>query len=94
MNIIKTDYFGEVESIRLGYGPIGPPLMSVFMYIRNKLQFLEDLYGNIRKLAEKGFSEKEVIKALDPKNDRRVKWLTMGNVSFANMVRSAMAEIK
>lgn len=33
MNIIKTDYFGEVESIRLGYGPIGPPLMSVFMYV-------------------------------------------------------------
>ncbi|MGD9227108.1 MAG: hypothetical protein PVF26_11450 [Desulfobacterales bacterium] len=33
MNIIKTDCFGGVESIRLGYGPIGPPLMSVFMYI-------------------------------------------------------------
>jgi hypothetical protein len=58
--------------------------------IRNKLQFLEDLYGNARKLAEKGYSEKAVIKALDPKNDRGVKWLTMGNVSFANMVRSAL----
>ncbi|MEE9496955.1 MAG: hypothetical protein V3V39_10555 [Desulfobacterales bacterium] len=94
MNIIKTDYFGEVESIRLGYGPIGPPLMSVFMYIRNKLQFLEDLYGNVRELTEKGHSEKVVIKALDPKNDRRVKWVTMGNASFANMVRSAMASIR
>ena len=37
MNIIKTDYFGEVESIRLGYGPIGPPLMSVFMYVVDTL---------------------------------------------------------
>ena len=37
MNIIKTDYFGEVQSIRLGYGPIGPPLMSVFMYVVDSL---------------------------------------------------------
>ncbi len=58
--------------------------------IRNKLQFLEDLYGNVRKLTEKGYSEKAVIKALDPKTDRGVKWLTMGNVSFANMIRSAL----
>ena len=61
--------------------------------IRNKLQFLEDLYGNIRKLAEQGHSEKAVIKALDPKNDRVVKWFTLGNVSFANMVRSALSSI-
>ena len=94
MNIIKTDYFGEVESIRLGYGPIGPPLMSVFMYIRNKLQFLEDLYGNVRGLVEKGHSEKAVIKALDPRNDRGIKLITMSNVSFANMVHSAMSSIR
>jgi glyoxylase-like metal-dependent hydrolase (beta-lactamase superfamily II) len=62
--------------------------------IKNKLQFLQDLYGNIRKLAEKGHSEKAVIKALDPRNDRWIKWVTMGNISFANMVRSAMASIR
>ena len=58
---------------------------------KKKLQFLEDLYGKVREFAEKGHSEKEIIKALDPKNDRGVKWLTMGNVSFANMIRSALA---
>jgi glyoxylase-like metal-dependent hydrolase (beta-lactamase superfamily II) len=58
--------------------------------LKNKLQFLEDLYGNIHLLIQKGFSEREVIKKLDPKNDRLVRWITMGNVSFANMVRSAM----
>ena len=68
-----------------------PRLKNGKQQIRNKLQFLEDLYGNARKLAEKGWSEKAVIKALDPKNDRGVKWLTMGNVSFANMIRSALA---
>ena len=71
-----------------------PCLKNGKQKIRNKLQFLEDLYGNVRKLTEKGYSEKAVIKALDPKNDRRVKWLTMGNVSFANMVRSALSSLK
>jgi glyoxylase-like metal-dependent hydrolase (beta-lactamase superfamily II) len=68
-----------------------PCLKNGKQNIKNKLQFLEDLYGNVRKLAEKGHTEKAVIKALDPKNDRGVKWLTMGNVSFANMIRSALA---
>ena len=68
-----------------------PCLKNGKQKIKKKLQFLEDLYGHIRKLAEKGYSERAVIKELDPKNDRGVKWLTMGNVSFANMVRSALA---
>jgi glyoxylase-like metal-dependent hydrolase (beta-lactamase superfamily II) len=68
-----------------------PCLKNGKQNIKNKLQFLEDLYGNVRKLAEKGYTEKAVIKALDPKKDRGIKWLTMGNVSFANMVRSALA---
>jgi hypothetical protein len=42
---------------------------------------------------EKGHSEKAIIKALDPRNDRGIKLITMGNVCFANMVRSAMASI-
>jgi len=71
-----------------------PCLKNGKQKIKNKLQFLEDLYGNIRELAGKGHSEKAVIKALDPRNDRGIKWISLGNVSFANMVRSAMASIK
>ena len=33
MNLVKKTAFGEVEAIRLGFGPIGPPLMSVFLYV-------------------------------------------------------------
>jgi glyoxylase-like metal-dependent hydrolase (beta-lactamase superfamily II) len=33
MNLVKKTTFGEVEAIRLGFGPIGPPLMSVFLYV-------------------------------------------------------------
>ena len=58
--------------------------------LKNKLQFLEDLYGNILMLIEKGLSQKAIIKSLDTKSDRWVKWITMGNVSFANAVRSVI----
>ena len=71
-----------------------PSLTDGKLKIRKKLQFLEDLYGNIKELVEKGYSDKAVIKALDPKNDRLVKWVTLGNASFANLLRSAMASIR
>ena len=61
--------------------------------IKNKLQFLEDFYGQVTNLAAKGFSERAVIRTLDPAKDRLIKWITLGNVSFANMVRSAMASM-
>ena len=33
MNIAEIKRYGEVEAIKLGYGPIGPPLMSVYLYV-------------------------------------------------------------
>lgn len=71
-----------------------PSLTNGKLKIRKKLQFFEDLYGTVKKLLEKGFSEKAVIRALDPKSDRLVKCITLGNASFANMLRSAMASIR
>jgi len=55
-----------------------PCLKNGKQNIKNKLQFLEDLYGNVRKLAEKGHTEKAVIKELDPKNDRGVTMVNHG----------------
>ena len=37
MNIVEIEQFGEVEAIRLGYGPIGRPFMSVYLYILDGL---------------------------------------------------------
>ena len=58
--------------------------------LKNKLQFLEEFYGQVQRLIQKGFSDREVIKKLDPKKDRLVRLITTGNISFANMVRSAV----
>jgi glyoxylase-like metal-dependent hydrolase (beta-lactamase superfamily II) len=55
-----------------------------------KLAFLEDFYGQVMDLNRKGQGESEIIARLDLKQDRLVKWVTMGNACFANMVRSVL----
>lgn len=55
-----------------------------------KLAFLEDLYGRIVDLHARGLSRRAIIHRLDPGLDRMTRFITMGNVSFANMVRSAL----
>ena len=57
--------------------------------LRSKLQFLEELYGQVQQMKMAGLPLATVQKHLDQKRDRLVKLITMGNVSFANMIRSA-----
>jgi glyoxylase-like metal-dependent hydrolase (beta-lactamase superfamily II) len=56
-----------------------------------KLAFLEDFYGQVMDLNRNGLSESEIIARLDLKQDRLVKWVTLGNACFANMVRSVLS---
>ncbi len=61
--------------------------------IRQKLRFLVDIHGRIRDLYIKGYTEKAIIRRMRTGEDRFAKWLTMGNVSFANLVRSVTREL-
>ena len=54
-----------------------------------KLDYLENFYGSVKDLKNNGLSLGEIIKKLDRRDDRFVKWLTLNNACFANMVRSA-----
>lgn len=58
--------------------------------LARKLDFLSGLREDVRDMHRQGYPLREIIKRFDPKTDRRVKWITMGNASFANMVRSAL----
>ena len=60
------------------------------MRIKSKLIFLEDFYGNVLTMMQKGYSERAIIRKFSSGQDRMVKWVTLGNASFANMVRSAL----
>ncbi len=62
--------------------------------IRAKLEFLENFYGEVAVLRERGFDEKEIMMNLSVKEVRLVKIMTMGNVSLSNMVRSAIHSIE
>jgi glyoxylase-like metal-dependent hydrolase (beta-lactamase superfamily II) len=57
--------------------------------IRNKLDFLENFYGSVKRLKDNGMRLGDITRHLDRHQDRLVKWLTMNNASFANMVQSA-----
>ena len=58
--------------------------------LAGKLSFLEELYGEVQRLRIKGYSEEAIVKTLGNGKDKLVKFVTLGNVSFAQMVHSAM----
>ena len=60
--------------------------------LEQKLQFLEDIIGRVQLLKKQGLSDTAIIKLMDPNKDRWVKLMTLGNVSFANILRSAIRD--
>ena len=57
--------------------------------LKQKLQFLEDIAAQLQLLINKGMDKKAILKRMDPKTDKWIRLMTMGNVSFANMLQSA-----
>ncbi len=55
-----------------------------------KLAFLEDLYGKIAHLRQKGMGGRAIMRELDIKEDFATKMVSWGNLSALNMVRSAV----
>ena len=61
-------------------------------HLAQKLQFLEDIIGRVQIFLAKGLPENAIIRLMNPKKDRWVEMMTMGNVSFANIVKSAVRD--
>ena len=59
--------------------------------VARKLDYLETLRDKVLALHARGLDAKDIIRLLDPRQDRLVKWVTMGNASFANMVHAVLA---
>ncbi|MDZ7665582.1 MAG: hypothetical protein U5K27_09705 [Desulfotignum sp.] len=59
-------------------------------HIQSKLEFLENLYGNIVHLWKKGLPEKQIFNELKLKEAWFTKYFCFGNVSMMNGVRSAI----
>ena len=87
MDSLKTVLTLDFNALFCGHHPIpkgGKARLAA------KLAFLEDFYGRVTDLSRKGLGESEIIARLDLKQDRLVKWVTLGNACFANMVRSVL----
>ncbi|MCP4722435.1 MAG: MBL fold metallo-hydrolase [Desulfobacteraceae bacterium] len=67
-----------------------PKLEHGKKHIENKLGFLEDLYGSIIALWQKGYPEKQIFTALNLKEALFIKYFCFGNVSMINGVKSAV----
>ena len=63
-------------------------------HIQRKLDFLQNLYGDIIFLWEKGIPEKQIFLSLNLKEDYLTKLICFGNVSMFNGVRSAISHYK
>lgn len=66
-----------------------PALKNGKQHLSNKLAFLEDFYGEIQAMTARGDTEKEIIKRKKNREVKSVKWMSVGNVCFANMVKAA-----
>jgi len=87
MDSLKTVLALDFNALFCGHHPIpkgGKARLAA------KLAFLEDFYGQVMDFNQKGLIESEIISRLDLKQDWLVKWVTLGNLSFANMVRSVL----
>jgi glyoxylase-like metal-dependent hydrolase (beta-lactamase superfamily II) len=59
-------------------------------HINRKLNFLEDFYGNIIYLYQKGLSEKQIFRSLNLKEDNFRRFFSFGDICMINGVRSAI----
>jgi len=80
----------DFEALFCGHNPV---LKNGKDRLRRKLAYLEDIAGAVGLLLTRGLPEREIIRQLDHRHDRFVKLFTMGNASFANMIRSAIRAI-
>ncbi|WP_022664157.1 MBL fold metallo-hydrolase [Desulfospira joergensenii] len=62
--------------------------------IKRKLDFLQNFYGNIILLWEKGIPEKQIFTSLQLKEDYFAKFICCGDVSMFNGVRSVIRHYK
>lgn len=78
----------EFESLWCGHRP--RPRQGK-RHLAAKLDFLEDVYGNVARLWDKGWSRREIMTALGLREAWAIRGLTLGNASMRNLIDSVIA---
>lgn len=71
-----------------------PQLKDAKNRLSDKLLFLEDFYEKAKHLHQKGYTEKEIFKQMNLKENWYVKVLSGGYLSKMNMVRSVLQSLE
>lgn len=88
---LKTVLAMDFDALFCAHHPVAENGRSC---IAAKLAFLEDFRGTVLEWRRKGLKPSEIIARMDRKQDRLVKWVTLGNACFANMVRSVLNDCR
>lgn len=92
----------QIDSIQrileLDFGPLfcghNPQLTGGREKLAKKLTYLTDFYTRISEWAAAGHSEKQIFKKMELKEFRSIKFLSGGDLSKMNMVRSAVRDYR
>ena len=71
-----------------------PVMTNAKERLQNKLNFLEDFYGTVAEQYHKGLNVKQIMKALDYKDNRFMSLISWGEMSKSNMVRSVIKTVE
>ncbi|MCH2233966.1 MAG: MBL fold metallo-hydrolase [Crocinitomicaceae bacterium] len=69
-----------------------PQLTNGKVKLKEKLDFLEDFVKDVMKLSDKGHQPKEIFKLLKLKELKTIKFLSSGELSKMNMVKSVLRD--
>ena len=71
-----------------------PQLTDAKSSLKRKMDFLESFFEQVATLHNKGYSDRQIFKSLKLKEDHFVKFLSGGQLSKINMVRSVVSDIE
>lgn len=85
------------QILQLDFGPMfcshNPKLKNGRQALQKKLQFLEDFFGQVSDLHDKGYSIKEIFKKMGLIENYQLNFLSGGQLSQWNMVKSVIRDI-
>ncbi len=94
--------FTQIESIRkliaLDFDALfcshNPKIKNGKQHLQNKLQFFEDFAGTVSNYYHQGHNARQIFALMGMKENYFNKYITLGNFSAENMVKSVVRELK
>lgn len=76
----------DFDVLFCAHHPVG---RNAKVHLARKLDFLESVCAAVSHFKKRGYSRRSIVRRMANGRDRWVKLITMGNASFANLIRSA-----